>query len=463
MRQANTTYVNLRATLDDLDPFVDASKPVARKLRPLPGRAAAVRARGRAHRARPAPRSCARRGARQRPVRAPADLPGAGGHRAGGEAPQRSTSAPAQGRRRDPRRVPRADARRCGTVAPIVAHGRPYTTDFVGWMDDFSHTGAYDALGSFSRAQIYFNAFTVQDGPAHRRLIPLADRSATSFKQHRPPAPGQALPGRVPRRPPPTAPTCFSAAEQAGAGLPRGATAPRGRSPDAPARCRALAGRCVRGGRRARARGRRATTAARSRPTRSSSTTRSGWSEGGDLKIGGVKAGKTTGFELTADGALPHDRDARRSPSRASTPCARDARCEVRAAVADRRVLRGLRRSGESARRSCPTAAACPVEQTASTIPPDLINTVMRRPYRERFRLILSELGTGLAGPARGPERGHPPRPPGAARADRDDRDPARPEQDHPRLHPRRRHGVARRWSPVKEDGGASGRARPRT
>jgi hypothetical protein len=39
-----------------------------------------------------------------------------------------------------------------------------------------------------------------------------------------------------------------------------------------------------------------------------------------------------------------------------------------------------------------------PVTQTASTIPPDLVNTVMRRPYKERFRLILSELGTGLAG-----------------------------------------------------------------
>jgi hypothetical protein len=45
-----------------------------------------------------------------------------------------------------------------------VAHGRPYTVDFVGWMDDFSHTGNYDALGSFSRAQAYFNAFTVSNG-----------------------------------------------------------------------------------------------------------------------------------------------------------------------------------------------------------------------------------------------------------------------------------------------------------
>ena len=32
MRRANTTFVNLRATLDDLDPLVDESKPVAKQL-----------------------------------------------------------------------------------------------------------------------------------------------------------------------------------------------------------------------------------------------------------------------------------------------------------------------------------------------------------------------------------------------------------------------------------------------
>jgi phospholipid/cholesterol/gamma-HCH transport system substrate-binding protein len=35
MRQSNTTFVNLRATLDDLDPLVDASKPVADRLGPF--------------------------------------------------------------------------------------------------------------------------------------------------------------------------------------------------------------------------------------------------------------------------------------------------------------------------------------------------------------------------------------------------------------------------------------------
>src|SRR5205085_6560378 len=33
MRRANTTFVNLRATLNDLKPLVDESKPVAPKLR----------------------------------------------------------------------------------------------------------------------------------------------------------------------------------------------------------------------------------------------------------------------------------------------------------------------------------------------------------------------------------------------------------------------------------------------
>ena len=39
-----------------------------------------------------------------------------------------------------------------------------------------------------------------------------------------------------------------------------------------------------------------------------------------------------------------------------------------------------------------------PVEQNSSTIPTDIVNNIMRRPYRERFRLIITELGTGLAG-----------------------------------------------------------------
>jgi virulence factor Mce-like protein len=46
--------------------------------------------------------------------------------------------------------------------------------------------------------------------------------------------------------------------------------------------------------------------------------------------------------------------------------------------------------------------ATIPVEQTTGTIPPDLVASVMRRPQREQFGIILTELGAGFA--TRGPE-----------------------------------------------------------
>jgi ABC-type transporter Mla subunit MlaD len=51
-----------------------------------------------------------------------------------------------------------------------------------------------------------------------------------------------------------------------------------------------------------------------------------------------------------------------------------------------------------TARSELPDGGLIPVAQTASTVPPDLIANIMRLPYRERFRLIVGELGAGLAG-----------------------------------------------------------------
>ena len=179
MRQANTTYVNLRSTLDELDPFVEASKPVAKRLRPylaelrpfareavptVRDMSALVRSRGRANdvtelnRTYPGLKDIA---LTKRPREidfgtGPVDI----GERRGAfpELTQALTDS-----------------------APIIAHGRPYTVDLFGWFDDFSHTGAYDALGSFSRVQTYFNAFTVSEGLPDR-LLPLPERG-DAFKQ----------------------------------------------------------------------------------------------------------------------------------------------------------------------------------------------------------------------------------------------------------------------------------------
>ena len=41
-----------------------------------------------------------------------------------------------------------------------------------------------------------------------------------------------------------------------------------------------------------------------------------------------------------------------------------------------------------------------PVERTSSPVDLDLLNDIMRLPYRERFAILLSEFGTGLAGAA---------------------------------------------------------------
>jgi phospholipid/cholesterol/gamma-HCH transport system substrate-binding protein len=70
-------------------------------------------------------------------------------------------------------------------AAPQIAFGRPYTPDFVGWMDDFSTTGGYDANGGFSRAWINFSEILYGAGPKLKQFrrcpganeLPAADGS----------------------------------------------------------------------------------------------------------------------------------------------------------------------------------------------------------------------------------------------------------------------------------------------
>ena len=261
LRQANSTYVNLRAALDDLDPLVNASKPVARKLRPYLGELRPL-----ARDAVPTVRNL------RRTVRRPG---GANDLRELQQTyPKLEEVALVERRRNGADRrgaFPELSEALRGS-APIIAHGRPYTTDLFGWFDDFSHTGASDALGSFSRVQTYVNAFTVQNG-LPTNLIPLADR--TERCSARWPGCARSSAARAaPRCPPPTAPTC-SAPSSSASWTAASPTGPRGTCPDAPA----AHGRAGPGRRRRRggAGGRPAATA-RARPTRSSSTAASGWS-----------------------------------------------------------------------------------------------------------------------------------------------------------------------------------------
>ncbi|HEX6713637.1 MAG TPA: MlaD family protein [Thermoleophilaceae bacterium] len=122
-----------------------------------------------------------------------------------------------------------------------------------------------------------------------------------------------------------------------------------------------------------------------------------GLTTGGDLKIGGVRAGKTSGFDLKkiSDGRYVAEVEGKiTAPGIAGFH--KDASCEIRPQSLIGEYFVDCQPG--SSKDMLPSGGIVPVKQTVSTIPPDLMQNVMRRPYRERFRLILAELGTGLAG-----------------------------------------------------------------
>lgn len=149
MRTANTTFVNLRATLTDITPWVNASKPVAKKLRPFLDQLQPF-----ARDARPTIADLNKVIQKPGPDNDLVNLT--------------NTLTPLAHIAVDT--AQRDGAQRLGSFpesvkaldasAPIVAYGRQYTPDLFGWFDDFSTTGGYDALGGISRTQTMFNAFS---------------------------------------------------------------------------------------------------------------------------------------------------------------------------------------------------------------------------------------------------------------------------------------------------------------
>jgi ABC-type transporter Mla subunit MlaD len=123
----------------------------------------------------------------------------------------------------------------------------------------------------------------------------------------------------------------------------------------------------------------------------------------GELKIGGVSAGAIKDFELT-DSEPPKvavqvevSGDGFDKLRAGVGPTAIDgARCNVRqqSLIGEYFIDCQPGTKGPFLK----DGGRVPVKQTASTVPLDLINSIQRRPYRERFRLILTELGVGLAG-----------------------------------------------------------------
>jgi ABC-type transporter Mla subunit MlaD len=124
---------------------------------------------------------------------------------------------------------------------------------------------------------------------------------------------------------------------------------------------------------------------------------------GEDVKVAGAKVGVIESMDVTDDkkaAVTLRIEDGRFAPFRA------DAKCVVRPqsligekfiecepGTASQPVLDEIR-DGEDGEGE----HLLPLEQTQSQVDLDLFNNILRRPYGERFALVLNEFGTGLAG-----------------------------------------------------------------
>ena len=173
MRRSNSTFVNLRAALDDVEPLVDASKPVAKKLQPF-----LDELRPFAKDARPTIRDLSavvrRKGAGNDLIELTKTF-----------TPLADIAVDAATRNGERRRGSIAEnAIATRDTAPIIGFGLPYTPDLFGWFDDFSTTGAADAATGISRTQTYVNFFTPSNTGAITPLIgDLLETRGEVFKQ----------------------------------------------------------------------------------------------------------------------------------------------------------------------------------------------------------------------------------------------------------------------------------------
>jgi phospholipid/cholesterol/gamma-HCH transport system substrate-binding protein len=145
LRRANSTFVNLRGTLNDLDVLVNASKPATkdlarflRELRPL------VRD------ARPTIRDLRYAIRTAGPNNDLIDVTA--------KAPKlASTAAPSL----------QNTTRAVRKSVPVLDFIRPYVPDFTGWLREFGQAAApYDANGHIARIAPNFNIFSFTDNPA---------------------------------------------------------------------------------------------------------------------------------------------------------------------------------------------------------------------------------------------------------------------------------------------------------
>ncbi len=152
LRQANSTFVDLRSTLDDLDPLLQASKPAAAvlprffsQLTPLLDEATPT--------FQELSKIVHQPGAFNDATDAVQHLPQL--EAIGGPTFQRAITAMREGQ-------------------PVIDFLRPYSPDLVGWFRDFGQSAAnYDANGHYARVMPIFGAFAYQPNSSGGTLEPV--------------------------------------------------------------------------------------------------------------------------------------------------------------------------------------------------------------------------------------------------------------------------------------------------
>ena len=121
-----------------------------------------------------------------------------------------------------------------------------------------------------------------------------------------------------------------------------------------------------------------------------------GLSEGGDFRVGGVKAGLTPSFKATKSEPPKAEVTAK-----ITQPGFDDFHSDANCIIKPQSLIGEYYVDCQPGSRDKPKlkpGSTIPVSHTTSTVPQDLVNNILRRPYKERLRLVIDELGTGLAG-----------------------------------------------------------------
>ena len=121
--------------------------------------------------------------------------------------------------------------------------------------------------------------------------------------------------------------------------------------------------------------------------------------EGGDFRVGGVTAGKTEEFTVQKrKGKSPKAVVTAKIDKPGFDDFRQDASCTILPQSLIGEYFVDCQPGSSKKKLKTDGTGTIPVENTTSTVAPDLVGNIMRRPYRERLRLIINELGTGLAG-----------------------------------------------------------------